>query len=200
MYLYLLYIMINSNKENYIHKIYLFFLEFTNNFYIYIYIYMSIFQNEIYKKKYLKYKNKYLSQKGGARFKVLVQRVGLEEDNIFDIVLWDESSPVYLRSDITTPPRDGGYVTWSMFKLVGGLPQSLQYPKMWEVQLEQVPEVAEYIKKNESTHLELMKRAFSLAMENKHFVHTNSKNPDTNKLFFSDELATDHHFAKKLTL
>ena len=161
---------------------------------------MSTFQNEIYKKKYLKYKNKYLSQKGGSRFKVLVQRVGLEEDNIFDIVLWDESSPVYLRSDITTPPRDGGYVTWSMFKLVGGLPQSLKYPKMWEVKPEQVPEVVEYIKKNESTHLELMKRAFHLAYENKRFVHELSKNHVTNQLFFGDELATDYHFAKNLTL
>ena len=56
-----------------------------------------------------------------SRFKVLVKRVGLSKDNCFDIVLWDELSPVYLRSDITTPPRDGGYVAWSMFKLVGRL-------------------------------------------------------------------------------
>ena len=134
----------------------------------------------------------------GCRFKVLVQRVGLEEDNLFDIVLWDELSPDYLRSDITTPPRDGGYVTWSMFKLVGGLPQSLLYPKMWVVQLEQVPEVVAYIKANEFPHLELMKRAFALAMKNSHFLHTLSKNSDTNKLFFSDELATDTCFANKL--
>ena len=161
---------------------------------------MSIIQTKLYKQKYLKYKNKYISQKGGARFKVLVQRVGLEEDNLFDIVLWDELSPVYLRSDITTPPRDGGYVTWSMFKLVGALPQSLLYPKMWEVQLEQVPEVVAYIKANESLHLELMKRAFTLAMKNSRFIHTLSKNPDTNKLFFSDELARDPQFVMKLPL
>ena len=160
---------------------------------------MSISQNELYKRKYLKYKNKYLIQKGGARFKVLVQRVGLPEDNLFDIVLWDELSPVYLRSDITTPPRDGGYVTWSMFKLVGGLPQSLLYPKVWEVQLEQVPEVSAYIKANEFTHLAFIKRAFSLAMENRQFFHTLSKNPDTNQLFFGDELLTHTHFSMKLT-
>ena len=157
-------------------------------------------QDEFYKRKYLKYKNKYLIQKGGARFKVLVQRVGLPEDNLFDIVLWDELSPVYLRSDITTPGSDGGWVVFAMFKPVGGLPQSLEYKKMWTVKQEQVPEVAAYIKANESTHLELMTRAFSLAMENRRFVHTLSKNPDTNQLFFGDELATDHHFAMKLTL
>ena len=159
---------------------------------------MSISQNELYKRKYLKYKNKYLIQKGGARFKVLVQRVCLPEDNLFDIVLWDELSPVYLRSDITTPPRDGGYVTWSMFKLVGGLPQSLLYPKMGTIQQEQVPDANAYIEANKSTHLALMKRAFSLAMENRKFFHTLSKNPDTNQLCFGDELLTHTHFSMKL--
>jgi hypothetical protein len=156
--------------------------------------------------KYLKYKTKYLQQKnflqkgGDSRFKVLVQRVGLPEDNIFDIVLWDKLSPVYLRSDVTTPPRDGGYVTWSMFKLIGGLPQSLQYPKLWTIQLEQVPEVAAYIKTNESTHLKLMKRAFTLAMENRQFVRIDSLNYATNQIFFDDKLATDHHFANRVEL
>ena len=159
---------------------------------------MSISQNEWYKRKYLKYKNKYLIQKGGARFKVLVQRVGNPNDNLFDIVLWDELSPVYLRSDITTPPRDGGYVTWSMFKLVGGLPQSLLYPKMREVQPGQVQEVSAYIEANESTHLELMKRAFTLATKNHRFMHTRSKNPATNELFFGDELLTHTNFSMKL--
>ena len=157
-------------------------------------------QEEFYKRKYLKYKNKYFSQKCGARFKVLVQRVGLPEDNLFDIVLWDELSPVNLRSDITTPPRDGGYVTWTMFKLIGELPKSLLYPKMWTVQLEQVPEVAAYIKANESTHLNLMKRAFTLALKNQHFINKLSKNPDTNRLFFGDELATDKEFAMILLI
>jgi len=154
-------------------------------------------KNDIKSNSYKRSKSR-LIMKGGARFKVLVQRVGLLEDNLFDIVLWDELSPVYLRSDITTPGRDGGWVVFAMFKLVGELPQSLDYKKMWRVKQEQVPEVAAYIKANESTHLELMKRAFSLAMENRHFIHTLSKKPDTNKLYFGDELLTDPHYANKL--
>jgi len=91
---------------------------------IYINIYMNSFlskssnltTDKLYEQKYLKYKSKYLKyiednnkiQKGGARYKVLVKKLGLGQANktLLEIVLWDEQAPPELKNTLLLPEKD----------------------------------------------------------------------------------------------
>lgn len=154
-------------------------------FYISIYMYIS---------KYLKYKNKYLQLGINGRFKLIVKRVNNIEDDCFVVVLWDNQSPYHLRSDNI---QNKDFIAWAMFKLYK-MHTSLQYPKMLSVSSEQVSEeLSEYIESNESVHLKLVERSFNIAMQDKRFIYTLSKNHETNQLLFGDELLTDSCYSIK---